>query len=130
MASFLLTGSIVEEHKQPVGALTVSAEYAVLGSVITADGRLSKELDGKALTYDFTFVSVPIGSRVAMEGFRKLDEDGAMVSFAPVVVGQYVIGLVVSNGVYESVIVRQTVDIRAIMVPHARGIIPDGKFIW
>jgi hypothetical protein len=130
MASFLLTGRVIEERKQPIGALTVSSEYAIIGAVISVDARLSTEPDGLPLTYDFSFISVPIGSKIAMEGFKKLDDSGAIVSFAPDVVGQYVVGMVASNGVYESVIVRQSVDVRAIMVPHARGLVPDGKFIW
>ena len=82
------------------------------------------------LSFEWKFLSVPIGSRVVTEGFRKLYPDSSLVSFSPDVVGEYVVGLVVSNGVLDSVEETTRISIRAILVPHGRGLIPDGKFIW
>jgi hypothetical protein len=81
-------------------------------------------------TYSWRFISVPIGSRVVIEGFRPLYPDLSLVSFSPDVVGEYVVGLTVSNAVHSSVEVTTRVSIRAILVPHGRGLVPDGKFIW
>lgn len=83
-----------------------------------------------SLSYEWRFVSIPIGSRVTAEDFRKLETDSSLVSFSPDVVGEYVIGLIVSNGVLSSVEATTRVSIRAILVPHGRGLVPDGKFIW
>ena len=130
MSSFVLSGQVASQKNPPVASFVASQDFAVLGAVISLDAQLSSDPDGNSLTYNFTFLSTPIGSRAALEGFRKLDDVGAQVSFSPDVVGQYVVGLVVSNGVFESPVLTRTIDVRAIMVPHARGIVPDGKFIW
>jgi hypothetical protein len=130
MTSFVLTGSVVSQKRVPVASFVTSQEFAVLGSIISLDGRLSSDPDSHSLTYTFGFVSVPIGSQIALEGFRTLDDLGAQVSFSPDLVGQYVVGLFVSNGVFESPMLTKTIDVRAILVPHARGLVPDGKFIW
>lgn len=82
------------------------------------------------LTYSWRFITVPVGSRVAVEGFRILDPDSSLVSFSPDIVGEYIVGLTVSNGVLQSVEATARVSIRAILVPHGRGLVPDGKFIW
>lgn len=82
------------------------------------------------LTYAWRFITVPVGSRVAVEGFRVLEPDLSLVSFSPDIVGEYIVGLVVSNGVLSSVEATTRISIRAILVPHGRGLVPDGKFIW
>ena len=83
-----------------------------------------------SLSYVWRFISIPIGSRVTTEDFRILDLDNSLVSFSPDIVGEYVVGLVVSNGVLDSVEATTRISIRAILVPHGRGLVPDGKFIW
>lgn len=130
MTTLLLPGQTVAAAKTPTASLVVSPEYTVLGSVVTLDGRLSTDPDGQPLTYTFFFISVPIGSKATLEGMTSLNESGSMVSFAPDVVGLYQLGLHVSNGTYESAVAIANVDVRALMVPHARGLVPDGKFIW
>ena len=82
------------------------------------------------LSYSWRFVSVPIGSRVVTEDFRKVYPDFSLTSFSPDIIGEYVVGLVVSNGVLDSVEATTQISIRAILVPHGRGLIPDGKFVW
>ena len=130
MPSFELSGQIVAKRRPPVAAMVPSQEFAVLGSVISLDARQSYDPDGNPLSYKFSFISTPIGSRAALEDFRQLDGTGEVVSFSPDIVGQYVVGLRVSNGVFDSEMVTKTIDVRAILVPHARGLVPDGKFIW
>jgi hypothetical protein len=126
----LIFGSVVEEHGVPAAVISVEPAFAVVGSVIKLDGRRSTDPFNADLTYAWSFVSTPIGSRVATEGFRKLDTDGSLVSFSPDLVGEYVIGLTVSNGVYESALSQAATTVRAMLVPHAQGLVPDGKFIW
>lgn len=100
------------------------------GTVVFTGGANSSWAIVDTLSYIWSFVSVPIGSGVELEDFRQLETDGSLVSFSPDIVGEYIIGLSVSNGVFESPVVTTQVSIRAILVPHARGIVPDGKFIW
>jgi hypothetical protein len=131
--STLLTlnaGSVLPEKKFPSAQVVASPQFGVIGSVVKLDGRLSSDPDGLPLTYVWEFVSVPIGSKVKGEGFRLLDVDGDIVSFSPDIVGEYVVGLKVSNGMFESSQVLTSISIRALLVPHGRGLVPDGKFIW
>lgn len=135
----ILTGPVVPLRTKPVASFASKPEYGVVGSVVRLDGRASKDADGSPLTYKWEFVSVPIGSRVRSESFRILIDDAvppetteraSVVSFSPDLVGEYVIRLTVSNGTLTSEEVQKSVSIRSILVPHARGIVPDGKFIW
>ncbi len=82
------------------------------------------------LSYAWSFVSVPAGSRIRQEALRLLDTDSSLVSFSPDLVGEYVVQLVVSNGLFESAPSVTRASVRAILVPHGRGLVPDGKFIW
>jgi hypothetical protein len=126
----LQTASVVSEIRLPKAVAICDPEVGVIGSVIKVDGRKSTDPDDTALTYAWTFDSVPIGSKVAGEGFKVVDPDGSVVSFSPDVVGEYVIGLTISNGVFTSEKSQSVSSVRAILVPHARGIVPDGKWIW
>jgi hypothetical protein len=131
----VITAPVVSAAQLPTAAFVPNPAFGVVGSVVKLDARLSSDPDQKPLIYTWRFVSVPIGSQVQGEGFRTLDIDSAtnspsQVSFSPDVVGQYVLGLKVSNGVFESEEVMQNITIRAILIPHGQGIIPDGKFIW
>lgn len=131
----VITAPVVPLAYFPKAEFAANPAFGVVGSVVKLDGRLSSDPDEKALTYAWRFVSVPIGSQVQGEGFRTLDVDSvtnspSLVSFSPDLVGEYVIGLVVSNGTFSSTEVTNAVSIRAILIPHGRGIIPDGKFIW
>ena len=131
--SILLTftsGTVVEEKNIPTALVVASPQFGVLGSVVKLDGRSSSDPDDLPLTFTWSFVSVPIGSKVEGEGFRTLDPDMDVVSFSPDLVGEYVVGLTVSNGLFSSQQVLTSISIRALLVPHGRGIIPDGKFIW
>lgn len=82
------------------------------------------------LYYAWRFTSVPVGSVVGQESFRLFDTDLSLVSFSPDIIGEYNLELIVSNGYYLSEPSQVHVSVRSIMVPHGRGIIPDGKFIW
>ena len=126
----LTLSSVVEEKKLPTAVVKVDPEFGLIGSVVKLDGRLSTDPDNNALSYTWSFDSVPIGSAVGLEGFRTVDPDGSVVSFSPDIVGEYVIGLVVSNGVQESPKAQGVTSIRAMLVPHAQGLVPDGKWIW
>src|SRR4051812_4127342 len=128
--STLITVSVLPEKKIPTAVAKADPDFGIIGSVVRIDGRLSTDPDNTPLTYAWTFDSVPIGSQVQAEGFRLIDEDGAVVSFSPDIVGEYVIGLTVSNGMFSSDKAQTFTTIRAILVPHGKGLVPDGKWIW
>jgi hypothetical protein len=114
----------------PVATAVITPAYGVIGSLLTLNGRASYSPDGADLTYAWSFVELPIGSQIRGTGFTLIDPDGSEVSFSPDVVGEYLIQLIVSNGVYFSEPFFLTTSIRATLVPTGRGIVPDGKFIW
>ncbi len=126
----LITTTVLSEKKIPTAVVKGTPDFGIIGSVVRLDGRLSTDPDEQPLTYAWSFESVPIGSGVVGEGFRELDPDGSVVSFSPDIVGEYVVNLVVSNGMFESPKGQQVISIRAILVPHAQGIVPDGKWLW
>lgn len=126
----LIISSVLPEKQIPTAIVKADPAFGIIGSVVKLDGRLSTDPEGSTLTYAWTFDSVPIGSRVESEGFRSIDPDNGIVSFSPDVVGEYVIGLTVSNGMFDSEKAQAVSSIRAILVPHGRGLIPDGKWIW
>lgn len=130
-----LSGSVVGVIRHPTADFTVDAQFPIVGSVIRLDGRNSSDPTGNPLYYTWSFLSVPIGSQVGVEGFRTLEletdsQSPIVVTFSPDLVGEYVLALKVSNGTYESDFVTNTLSVRAIMVPHGRGLVPDGKFLW
>jgi hypothetical protein len=139
--SFILSGlGAPRVSHDPVAIVAAEPEFGVVGSVVRLDGRQSSDPSQFLLSYEWSFVSVPIGSKVQLEGFRVLQTETdpsapvpgspMVVSFSPDIVGEYVIGLIVSNGTYESLQTTKVISIRAMMIPHGRGLVPDGKFLW
>jgi hypothetical protein len=124
----------------PVAVIAADPAFGVVGSVVKLDGRGSSDPDSALLSYTWSFESVPIGSKVSLEGFKTVEAETdpaapvvgspMVVSFSPDIVGEYVVGLIASDGVNFSPKVTQVISIRAIMIPHGRGLVPDGKFIW
>ena len=123
-------GNVLQERRAPTALFTVDPQFAVIGSVVRLDGSPSTDPLELPLVYTWSFARVPIGSKVEAEGFRVLDSSGATVTFSPDIVGEYLITLKVSNGVYESETYPTQVSVRSMLVPHGRGLVPDGKFIW
>jgi hypothetical protein len=122
-------GPVLEKKSIPTARISADPEIGIVGSVIKLDGRVSTDPDDAQLQYTWTFAQAPIGSLVRQEDFRRLDEDGSLVSFSPDRVGEYIVGLSVFNGLYSSATTVR-VSIRSILVPDGRGLVPDGKFIW
>lgn len=63
------------------------------GVTVTLDGSASSDSDGDALTYAWTFTSVPEGSVASL-----VDDTNVVSTFSPDLQGTYVVGLVVSDG--------------------------------
>ena len=113
-----------------VSLSTISVTQPNGGGVYFAGSASSEWNIEDGLSYSWRFISIPTGSRVAAEDFRILETDKSIVSFSPDIVGEYVVGLTVSNGVLDSSETTTRISIRALLVPHGRGLVPDGKFIW
>lgn len=118
-----------DRKRAPSAVIDTTPTFAVVGSIIRLDGSRSSDPDNASLTFAWSFVYTPVGSKVGIEGFRSLEENDEAVSFSPDIVGEYAIKLVVDNGIYTSSIVT-VVSVRALLVPHGRQVVPDGKFIW
>jgi len=120
----------LEGNNAPIAVVLPEELEAVVGSIIKLDGRASQDPEGAGLTYAWTFSQIPIGSQVELAGFTDLESDSSVVSFAPDIIGTYKVQLVVSDGSLNSDPVEAIIDVRVIMVPYHRGIIPDASFIW
>jgi hypothetical protein len=123
----------VEDNTGPRAIITPQQQDSVIGAVVRMDGRASFDTavnPSGFLNYHWSFVRVPIGSQVALEGFINLEADASIVSFAPDVTGFYEVQLIVDDGSIDSAPFVAGVDVSVIVVPNNKGIIPDGGFIW
>jgi RHS repeat-associated protein len=69
------------------------------GSLVTLDGSGSSDPDGDPLTYDWRFVSLPTGSTAVLANSTTVSP-----TFTADVSGEYVIQLVVSDGIVQSAV--------------------------
>lgn len=131
--NIVLTGIDAGEYRIYEVVSSTSARLVLAegeGGVSFVGGANSSWVISDRLYYSWLLTSVPIGSRVGQESLRLLDTDSSLVSFSPDMVGEYFAELTVSNGAYESEPVSIHISVRAILVPHGKGLVPDGKFIW
>ena len=91
----------------PPTASAGAAVTADVGSSVSLDGTQSKDPQGRALAYDWTFASRPAASRASFN-----DAHIATPSFVPDLDGQYAVSLVVSNGVLSSPASQVMVTVR------------------
>ncbi len=114
----------------PVAIIAPASQDTVVGAIARLDGRSSISRSGNPLTYTWAFVQSPIGSQVASIGFKGLEPDNSVVSFAPDVTGIYVVSLIVNDGSFDSAPAESTVNTKVILVPQNLGIVPDASWIW
>jgi hypothetical protein len=120
----------LEKNRRPTAAVYPPELEAVVGSVVRLDGRASTDPESSDLIFKWAFVTVPIGSQVSNDGFFNLESDGSIVSFAPDVTGHYQVSLIVNDGSMDSEAVYAEIDVRLIMIPNHKGLVPDAGFIW
>jgi len=131
MPSVPISGPTPATSTRPVAIVVATPLAATIGSRVLLNGKASTNAAGTTLTYKWEFVQpLPIGSRVAIQGFIEVEDDLSVVAFTPDIVGEYIFNLVVNDGNYDSDPFYQQISVRSVVVPHARGIVPDGKFIW
>jgi len=94
--SFVTVSLRGQENRLPVAHAGADQSVGV-GTVATLNGSGSYDLDGDPLTYRWSFAALPVGSAVKLS-----DPVAVAPSFTPDVVGNYVVQLVVSDGVVES----------------------------
>jgi beta-glucanase (GH16 family) len=89
-----VTGSKINIAPHADSGITQSVSQ---GATVTLDGSASGDANGDALTYLWSFVSKPSGSSAIPAGANTV-----ATNFVPDVAGDYLLGLVVSDGVLTS----------------------------
>jgi K319L-like, PKD domain/PKD domain/Calx-beta domain len=97
LSSALDTVTISTINSAPLADAGPDQAEVTLGALVVLDGSASSDADGQPLTYAWSLLSKPAGSRAALAG----DTDVAP-TFTPDVVGDYVVQLIVNDGLLDS----------------------------
>ncbi|MGE3538244.1 MAG: Ig-like domain-containing protein [Candidatus Tectimicrobiota bacterium] len=106
LAAPLTSTFTVRPNAPPVAAAGADQSVSI-GTTVTLDGQGSSDPDGQPLTYQWSLTSQPAGSRAVV-----VNPGAARPSFLADVPGQYVVQLVVSDGIGQSA--PDTVTVTAI----------------
>ena len=85
-------------------------QTTLVGQTVTLDGSKSSDVDGDALTYRWSFVSKPKGSKAALQNPTSVNP-----KFVPDKSGDYVVQLIVNDGLLDSA--ADTVKVSTINTP-------------
>ncbi|HPQ05354.1 MAG TPA: Ig-like domain-containing protein, partial [Methanothermobacter sp.] len=81
---------------QPVADI-VTASSVMVGETVTLDGSGSSDMNGDALSYQWSFLSVPVGSQATIASPQAM-----VTSFVPDLPGTYIVQLIVNDGNIDS----------------------------
>lgn len=115
----------------PPIAKTGSKQKGVIGQLIALDGSGSFDPDGDTIqTYSWTFKEKPVGSSALIT-----NSGDSMASFIPDVAGNYLIELVVSEGINNSIPAAKKVEIREtnskpVAIPGNDTVSAINKYFW
>jgi hypothetical protein len=84
------------QNVKPVADAGLS-QSTLVGDTVTLNGSASSDVNGDALTYQWSFASVPEGSRASIA-----DPTAVTTTFAPDTAGTYILHLVVNDGFVNS----------------------------
>ncbi len=84
------------DNIKPVASTGLN-QSLIAGDTAYLDGSLSSDVNGDALTYQWSFFSMPEGSAASITGVN-----GVQASFIPDLPGMYVVSLVVNDGFLDS----------------------------
>jgi hypothetical protein len=115
-----VTVSVTAADTAPV-ANAGTAQSVARGIAVTLDGSASSDTDNDALTYSWSFVSVPAGSSAALSATNMIHP-----TFTPDVSGSYVVRLIVNDGQLGST--ASTVVITATPATSTTDRIVNGSF--
>lgn len=96
-----------------------SDDVVFTGDTVILDGSGSSDIDNDPLTYSWAFTSVPAGSSAALSGAGTIT-----ASFVPDLAGDYVVRLIVNDGLADSLpdSVTVTANQRMVSVPDVVGL--------
>lgn len=107
---YLISTSTVLVTVNPVNDAPVANagadQSARTTNLVTLDGSASSDIDGNGLTYNWSFVSVPLRSKAALSGAT-----AANPNFKADKAGTYVVRLVVNDGTTNSVADEVTITV-------------------
>jgi hypothetical protein len=120
VSSAPVTVNITAANVAPV-ANAGSAQSVARGVAVVLDGSASSDADHDAITYAWSFVSVPSGSAAALSAANVVNP-----GFTPDVSGSYVVRLIVNDGQLASA--ASTVTITATPITATAELVVDGSF--
>ena len=97
-----------------------SSQNAVLGSLVRLDGTLSSDSELNFLTYRWSFLGMPTGSKPTLSNVAS-----PIPTFTPDMVGSYIIQLIVNDGLLDSKPSAMTVTVSGANVPPTPDAGPD-----
>jgi hypothetical protein len=121
-ANSLLSTVIVNasfDNALPV-AIAGASQNAILNSLVRLDGTLSSDDDLNFLTYRWSFLGMPTGSKPTLSNAAS-----PIPTFTPDMVGSYIIQLIVNDGRSDSKPSAMTVTVSGANVPPTPDAGPD-----
>jgi hypothetical protein len=112
----------------PTAVIHPAEQRSVTGVTVRLDGRASTDPEGDALTYAWSFISVPLGSLLVDADL--IEVLAGIGTFSPDVHGPYVVGLIVNDGTSDSPRAEGVINVGMIQAPTSTDILPDGRFFF